>query len=374
VPLLRLQRYLLRELLLSFILVTLLVTGIITAAFMLQAIGRYPEATLGTLGQGVPIFLSLVLPITVPLSLLMACLLTYGRFADDNEFLAFQMGGVHPWHAIAPAVAASIAVSLITTALTCDINPLLTSEKKTLFRGAIEQSVAKMRSPSVTNVKINDMEMSWSGRDGEWFTDVLLTWTTELPAGPDGQKTRKTNRVTAERAAVKLTDETPMRLAVTLVGAEIPMESSSGKAGSWSFFVDLVQDRAEGKGKDEMRASELYYRMLRLEPQLGRDKGTEPWRAWRNFAGEYWRRMALGFAPFALALLGVPLGLLARRGSRSQALVVALIIAVPVYYPLLLWGDNLSRLGYLHPAPALLMGDLLIAAAGVALIWRVQSR
>ena len=49
-----------------------------------------------------PTIAPMALPITVPLSFLVACLLTYGRFADENEFLALRMGGINPWHAISP--------------------------------------------------------------------------------------------------------------------------------------------------------------------------------------------------------------------------------------------------------------------------------
>jgi lipopolysaccharide export LptBFGC system permease protein LptF len=376
--LLRLQRYLLGELLAAFALVLLIVTGIFLTGSLLQILQRFPEVSVLALVQATPLFVGLALPVTVPLSFLMACLLTFGRFADDNEFLAFQMGGISPRHAMAPAICAAAVVSIFTVALSCDVNPTLTSAKKSVLRGQIREQVDRMRAPSATNVKLGDMEMSWSGRDGEWFLDSFLTWTTEEASKDGSQKVKKTNRVVAKRASVKLTDETPMRLLVTLVDGKMPVDTGGGMtafdAREVRLYIDLGDDETDTKGKDEMRAAEIYYRMVRLEPLLGRSRQTAEWRSWRLFAGEYWRRVALGLSPLAFALFGVPLGLIVRRGSRSQALVLALFVALPVYYPLLLWGDNLARQDVLDPTLALNLGNIVFGLAGTLMIHRICTR
>ena len=375
---LRLQRYLLGELLAAFALVLLIITGIFLAGSMLQILQKFPELSIFALLQSVPLFLGLALPITVPLSFLIACLLSYGRFADDNEFLAFQMGGLSPRHAVAPAICAAACVSIATLGLACDLNPMLTSAKKSILRGQIREQVERMRSPSATNVKLADMEMSWDGRDGEWYENVFLTWTTATESKDGSQKIKKTNRATAERATVKLTDETPLRLVITLVRVKMPADNGSSmsviEAGTLPVVIDLGDDRADTKGRDEMRSAEVYYRMVRLEPMLGKARQSAEWRSWRSFAGEYWRRVALGLSPLAFALLGVPLGLIVRRGSRALALVLALVVALPVYYPLLLWGDNLVRQDVLPPPLGLNLPNLLLAGIGLVLIRRLCTR
>lgn len=375
---LRLQRYLIGELLGAFALVLLIVTGIFLTGSLLQILQRFPEVSVWALVQSVPLFLGLALPVTIPVSFLMACLLTYGRFADDNEFLAFQMGGISPRHAMAPAICAAAVVSVFTVALSCDVNPTLTIAKKSVLRGQVREQVERMRSPAATNVKLGDMEMSWSGHDGEWFNDAFLTWTTEEVSKDGSQKVKKTNRVVAKRASVKLTDETPMRLLVTLVDGKMPVETGGGMtafdAKEVRLYIDLGEGETDTKGKDEMRAAEIYYRMVRLEPLLGRSRQSAEWRQWRLFAGEYWRRVALGLSPLAFAFLGVPLGLIVRRGSRAQALVLALFVALPVYYPLLLWGDNLARQDVLGPMLALNLGNIVFGLAGIVMIRRICTR
>ena len=103
----RLQRYILAELLAAFALIALIITGVLFAAMMLRFLHQLPDLGLLSVLQAAPYIAPAAFPITLPLSFLVACLLTYGRFSDDNEFLALQMGGIHPWHAAAPAMASA---------------------------------------------------------------------------------------------------------------------------------------------------------------------------------------------------------------------------------------------------------------------------
>jgi lipopolysaccharide export system permease protein len=377
--LLRLQRYLLTELLSAFALVLLILTGVFLMASLLQVLQKLPETSMLALLHAVPVLIGLVLPVAVPLAFLMACLLSYGRFSDDNEFVALQMGGLSPRHAVAPAICAALVVSAFSLVLSTDLNPALTSAKKAVLRVQVAEQIERMRtSVGAGDVRIGDMEMSWSGRRAEWFLDAVLTWTTKKQTddGPDAQRT--TSRATAREATLALTNESPARLAVTLVdGATSDTGGggyTEGRAKRQRIFIDLEDDRASSKRIDEMRSTELYYRLARLEPLLGRQRQTKEWRTWRDYAREYWKRVALGLSPLAFALLGVPIGLFARRGSWAMLLVIALVLALPVYYPLLLWGENLARLDILPASIAMNLPNFVLGGTGVFLIWRLVTR
>jgi lipopolysaccharide export system permease protein len=377
----RLQRYLLGELLASFALLALIITSIFVVFVILQILQKFPEASVAALFQEAPTFVAIALPLTLPVSFLTACLLSYGRFADDNEFLAFQMGGLNPWHAVAPAVCAAALLSVALMGLGSEVTPTLKVETKAIARGEVRQQIARMRTSASTSVKFGDMEMSWEGRDGDVYRDVFLSWS----SWDGGHKTRVTHRAHAERATVRLTDESPLQVVVSLGDLKMDVESDSAQstatqARSMQVIVDVEKDaRDDTRSKDEMRSSELYYRVARLEPTLGRDlpsdqEDVKRWEQYRKFQGEYWRRIAFAMAPLVFALLGVPLGLLVRRGSRAQAIVLALFIALPVYYPLLLWGDNLSAMGKLPSALALNLANILLGSIGLCLLGRLVSR
>jgi lipopolysaccharide export system permease protein len=378
-PLLRLQRYLLGELLAAFGLVLLILTGVFLTASLLQILQKYPETSMLALLHAVPVFVGLVLPVAVPMAFLMACLLSYGRFSDDNEFLALRMGGLSPRHAVAPAICAAAAVSAFTLALSTDINPSLNSAKKSVLRVQVAQQIGRMRtSVGAGNVRIGDMEMSWSGRRDEWFLDTVITWTTKKQTENSAEPERSTSRATARESTLALTDETPARLAVTLVDGVTSDAGdggyTEGRAKRQRIYIDLDDERAGRKSTDEMRSSEIYYRLARLEPLLGRQRQSKEWRTWRDFSREYWKRVALGLSPLAFGLLGVPIGLFARRGSWAMLLVIALCLALPVYYPLLLWGENLARMDVLPPSVALNLPNIVLGATGLVLIRRLVTR
>lgn len=378
-PLLRLQRYLLSELLLSFGLVLAIVTGVFLMGSFLQILGKYPETSVVALFHAMPIFIGLALPVTTPLAFLMACLLSYGRFADDNEFLAFRMGGISPRHAISPAICAAVAISIFTVALATDINPVLTSARKSVLRVQVADQLEHMRkSTGAGRVRIGDMEMSWGGRRDEWFLDVIFTFTTTKQGTEDGKPVTKAQRATGRESSLRLTDETPPRLAVTLVDAHLSFDEDNGtsesKAAREVLFIDLEDDDTNGKGKDEMRSADIFYRMGRLEPLLGSNRKTAEWRHYRDLSRTYWKRVAMGLSPLAFALIGVPIGLLARRGSRGQPLVIALLLALPVYYPLLLWGETLARLDAMPIALALNLPNFVLGIAGIVMLRRVLTR
>jgi lipopolysaccharide export system permease protein len=379
--LLRLQRYLLGELLASFVLLALIITSVFVVGAILQLLQKFPEASPAALFEASPFFVAIALPVTLPLAFLTACLLGYGRFADDNEFLAFQMGGLNPWHAVAPAVCMAAVLSAGMMELGSEVTPSLKTTTKAIARGEIRQQIARMRTSPTTSVKFESLEMSWQSRDGDIYRDVFLSWS----SWDSQHKTRTTRRAHAERATVRLTEGSPLQVVVTLGDLTMDVESDSAQATStqarsMEVIVDVEQDaRDDTRSKDEMRSSELYYRIARLEPTLGRGLPSDledlrRWEQYRKFQVEYWRRIAFALSPLVFALLGVPLGLLVRRGSRALAIALALFIALPVYYPLLLWGDNLASLGKLPSALALNLANLLLGAIGLCLVGRLVTR
>ena len=84
----RLQRYLFRELLTAFLLIALLVTGVVFSFLLLRFLHDAMHLELTSVVEAAPYILAFSFPITLPVSFLVACLLTFGRFAEDNAKFA----------------------------------------------------------------------------------------------------------------------------------------------------------------------------------------------------------------------------------------------------------------------------------------------
>jgi lipopolysaccharide export LptBFGC system permease protein LptF len=125
------------------------------------------------------------------------------------------------------------------------------------------------------------------------------------------------------------------------------------------------------KGADELSAAQLTYRVARLRETLRAGGAVGEQRALlRKYETEVWRRIAMGLAPLAFVLVGAGLGLAGGRGSRMAAVLTALVVALPVYYPLLTLGEALALRGDLPPAFALNVSNLLLGAGGLLLLGR----
>jgi LPS export ABC transporter permease LptG/LPS export ABC transporter permease LptF len=88
---------------------------------------------------------------------------------------------------------------------------------------------------------------------------------------------------------------------------------------------------------------------------------------------EYYRRVALPFACVVLGLVGIPLGLSAKKGGKSTGFVLTILL-VFAYYSASLVGVSLARQGKVSPALGAWMANLAFFLLGALLLWRAERR
>ncbi len=91
----------------------------------------------------------------------------------------------------------------------------------------------------------------------------------------------------------------------------------------------------------------------------------------RYYEIELHRRFALPAACLVLALVGIPLGLSARKGGRSAGFVLTILL-VFVYYLFSLVGVSLARQGKVSPWLGVWAGNIFFFLCGLLLLWRVD--
>jgi LPS export ABC transporter permease LptG/LPS export ABC transporter permease LptF len=92
----------------------------------------------------------------------------------------------------------------------------------------------------------------------------------------------------------------------------------------------------------------------------------------KRFLLELHTRFSYPAACLVLMLVGVPLGVVSRRGGKSSGLVFTVLLVL-LYYILSYTGIALSRQGKLPPFLGVWMANLLFAAAGSFLLWQMAS-
>lgn len=119
--LIRLQRYVLRELLVVFLLSVTVVSALITLGLSVELIG---EGLLPAQLTSVVLYLvPFTWPFAVPSGLLIACVMVFGRLAGDNELLAIRSSGVSLWRVIWPVLAAGALLTLVSVYLNNNVLP-----------------------------------------------------------------------------------------------------------------------------------------------------------------------------------------------------------------------------------------------------------
>ena len=91
----------------------------------------------------------------------------------------------------------------------------------------------------------------------------------------------------------------------------------------------------------------------------------------RYYEIEFQRRFALPTACLVLAMVGIPLGLSARKGGKSTGFVLTILLVV-VYYFFSMVGVQMARQGKMSPWLGAWMGNIFFFLCGLFLLWRVD--
>ncbi|MCG3128348.1 MAG: hypothetical protein CHACPFDD_03232 [Phycisphaerae bacterium] len=142
-----LHGYILRELLKTFGLAQLALTGLFTMAGGLYNVMRYEGVTSSDIAGTLHITLPLVVTLTMPLAALFAAAQTYGRLAADNEFTAIRSAGVHVHGMFLAACVLAVFVSIFTTLFANYVIPELTKQLEHFARSNVSDIVeARLKS------------------------------------------------------------------------------------------------------------------------------------------------------------------------------------------------------------------------------------
>ena len=95
----------------------------------------------------------------------------------------------------------------------------------------------------------------------------------------------------------------------------------------------------------------------------------------KEFARWYWiefnRRLALPTACLVLVLIGIPLGLSAKKGGKGAGFVLTIVL-VFIYYFVSIIGVSLARGGKISPVLGVWMANIVFGLIGVVLLSRTD--
>lgn len=314
------------------------------------------------------------LEVTVPMALLLACLLACGRLSAESEFTALRASGISLYQFATPIGWFAVAIWIASLMLSIYTRPW----GNAALRAEIFELARTRASVGLKEHVFNDD-----------FKGLVIYVEQIEPPGTDLERILVSDRrvpgehntVLARRGTLIANEDTQSIHLRLQDGVIFTRDSDAHGYHKTDFSVyDVSLNLSEAIGQLETRTRdpselglpELRARIAELEA------GDEPALAERV---ELQRRFSVPFASLVFALLGVPLGLQPVRAVRSRGLAVSLVVIL-VYYLMLSAAETLGQQGRVPIALALWSPNLVLGAIGITLFlrdanevpWRFETR
>src|SRR5262249_28459124 len=104
---------------------------------------------------------------------------------------------------------------------------------------------------------------------------------------------------------------------------------------------------------------------------LSAARSAPDWPQQRWYLTEFHRRIAMAFACLVLALVGIPLGVSAKKGGKATGFVLTIVL-VFAYYFTSLAGVTLARPRKLPVELGVWLPNIAFLAVAIVLLWRVD--
>lgn len=363
-----LTRYILGEVLAS----ALIGIAIFTFVLFTRDLGRILElvvrnsAPLSSALQVLLYTLPVAFTYTIPMGVLVGILIGLSRLAADSEITAMRATGMGIWNFVrilslfvagawglallnslwlAPAAQASLTAlqdRLKTSQASFEVQPrvfyegfpkavlyvqdVVNAQRTAVWKGVFLADLSNPSSPRIT-----------LAREGLLISESPTSLRLHLSSG----STHEINPKSVEDYQISTFQET-----------DIPIELPSAEAGA-------------SKGQPPLGATptKALWQQSRTNTAINS----------RTSGIEFHRRLALPSACLVLALVGIPLGLSAKKGGKSSGFVLTIVL-VFVYYSLSLIGVSLAKEGRLPVALGAWLADILFLAGGLFLLYRIERR
>jgi lipopolysaccharide export system permease protein len=307
----------------------------------------------------IPFFLQFV----IPMSIMMAILLTFLRLSSDNEIIALEAGGISIYSLLPPAFLFCFIGFIVTGFMTIYGMPWGWRS----FKGLTFELAA-----SNFDVGIKERTFNDSFKDVMFYVNKIDTKNKLLIDVFIEDKTAKNIIATVVAPRARLFSE-PEKLALHLrlyngTINQVDMENKSVNTINFDTYdinlyaaetVSKVQK--EKKDKEEMSITELY-RYLK-------DYGEKDGR-YNKALMDFHRKFSIPFSCFFIGLLAVPLGCQSKSGKKSYGLGLGLIFFL-LYYFLLTAGWGFGESGTCPPVIGMWIPN--IAAGGVGFYLLVKT-
>jgi lipopolysaccharide export system permease protein len=384
-----LHRYLTRQVLASLALTVLVFTFVLLLLNVLKEILMLPvgcQVTALTVLKAVGLLIPFVLVYALPMGMLTATLLVFGRFSADQELTAARASGISLLSLITPVLLLSLALCGVCAGINLYLGPL--------SRVAYKDLLATMRVQLAASVL----------QEGRFVRDIpnWIVYVGKIYVGKNDEPNLKdvkvycleheTNVTTWIRAPRGTYDFNPANghLKLHLLDfSSVALVDGKWRPGiqgrEWIYETNLTLTASspESIGVTDMTFSQLQDELDSLRrrvnfpasgPQGNETPAQRPEQ--KNLTLPLllqmnWR-VSFSFACFSFTLIGIPLGVRIHRRETNAGFAVALGL-VALYYSFILLGKALDTRPEWLPNLIVWLPNFIFQAVGAALLWRANK-
>ena len=357
-----LQRYIFKEMIPPFVISMLVFTFILLAGKIMRLVEMVVDWGVNPLevSQFVLFIIPTFLGFTIPMGVLLAVMVGFGRLSADGELTAMKSSGISLYQLLLPVVAFSVLAFGISLYFMLFGLPWGT----TGFRDLLFEVARKRADLGVREQVFND---SFKG---------LVVYVNQL------------ERQTGRLEGILISDARDMKEPATIVAKQGRIYTDPK---SLTLGIILQDGSIHRMGSDRNTTETIQFKsyQLKLEPE---EKFSQRQRNKRKFQQMYpmelWQKansteldefkmlkaltvlnekIAIPLACLVMGILAVPLGIMWSSSGRFQGFALGAIV-VMAYYTLLLLGEMLANSGAFPAFPGVWIPDVLFGALAVYLL------
>jgi len=382
-----LHTYLMRQVLGSLLLTVAVFTFVLLLGNFLKEIVPLlakGQASLGVVAEAVGLLMPFVWVFALPMGMLTATLLIFGRFSADQELTAARASGISLLSLVSPILLLSLALCGVSAMVNMEIGPRCRIAYNQLrFKFLAEFTSSQL--PEGVFIKEYPGYIFYVGknRKGE-LEDVMVFM---LPNEERGEATihaprgklevdavnRKINLYLYDARGVEM-HKGKVRLGVADVPMQFPLDPPQKDSQHprisdltflelWDELRDVERLINAPSSLKKLSSEQLRVRKRDLEKDV-KDL-TSPIRV------QIHRQVAFSFACFGFTLVGIPLGIRVHRRETNIGIAIALML-VAVYYSFILLAQSLDTHPEWAPHLILWLPNFIFQAVGAVLLWRAN--
>lgn len=305
-----------------------------------------------------------LLTFIIPISVLVATLLSFGKLSLDNEIMAIRASGISIVRLVSPLIVSVLILCLSSFLLSDQIaSASLHAYRQLLTQIGIESPQAALEE-GVFIKKFKNFVIFIYEIDKNKLKGIRIY---------QPQEGKPTRTIIAQKGELISVPEMNMIKLKLIHGvSDEPDPKDPAKLFKLNFKTyDLPLNISNIKQPQEIskKPKDMMIRELRDEiDRLGKEgiKATYP------LSAEIHNKIAIAFSSLAFLLIGIPLGITTRRSEKSISFGISLGL-MTLYWLLLIGGKTLAQKGMAPPFLALQFSNFLVGGLGVLLFYRLAK-